>query len=93
MPSWLNLDDMILFFCPMVDPVTLAIAVVVCTVVALVVKRVVSPPPKGKNPFKNSTIKPPAAHQPDQAVRDKVLKQGYTSKEVPEQLDAIVIGR
>ena len=77
----------------MADPVTIAIAVVVCTLIALVVKRVASPPPKGKNPFKNSTIKPPAAHQPDQAVRDKVLKQGYTSKEVPKDLDAIVIGR
>ena len=28
----------------------------------------------------------------DQAQRDKVLKQGFVSRKVPENLDAIVIG-
>ncbi|CAH1788800.1 unnamed protein product [Owenia fusiformis] len=44
------------------------------------------------NPFVNSKTIPLKPHETNQNVRDKRLKQGFTSKKIPENLDAIVIG-
>ncbi|CAH1237999.1 RETSAT [Branchiostoma lanceolatum] len=46
----------------------------------------------GKSPFAEDCARPPAPLVTDQAARDKVLKQGFAIKKVPENLDAIVIG-
>ncbi|KAF6021803.1 RETSAT [Bugula neritina] len=46
----------------------------------------------GKNPFLGDCRKPSQSFVHDKAERDKILKQGFTRKKVPENLDAIVIG-
>ncbi|XP_078572012.1 all-trans-retinol 13,14-reductase-like isoform X2 [Branchiostoma floridae x Branchiostoma japonicum] len=46
----------------------------------------------GKSPFAEDCARSPAPLVTDQAARDKVLKQGFAIKKVPESLDAIVIG-
>lgn len=48
--------------------------------------------PKGKNPFNVNCVRPKETLEKDLKKRDSVLKQGFTSKKVPENLDAIVIG-
>ncbi|CAG0899453.1 unnamed protein product [Darwinula stevensoni] len=42
--------------------------------------------------FSLADVRPPAPHVADQKLRDKVLKQGFSSEKVPRDLDAIVIG-
>ncbi|CAG0899454.1 unnamed protein product [Darwinula stevensoni] len=42
--------------------------------------------------FSLADVLPPAPHVADQKLRDKVLKQGFSSDKVPHDLDAIVIG-
>ncbi|XP_022085438.1 putative all-trans-retinol 13,14-reductase [Acanthaster planci] len=44
------------------------------------------------NPFAKDTRRPPQPLETDHAVKDKVLKQGFTAQKIPEGLDAIVIG-
>ena len=50
-------------------------------------------PKPGPNPFAADLRRPPAPLITDQRTRDKVLKQPYAAKNVPDNLDAIVIGR
>ncbi|KAI8492213.1 hypothetical protein Bbelb_301100 [Branchiostoma belcheri] len=45
-----------------------------------------------KSPFAEDCARPPAPLVTDPGARDKVLKQGFAIKKVPESLDAIVIG-
>ena len=47
---------------------------------------------RGANPFAFDCRRSPEPLVLDQAQRDKVLKQGFVSRKVPENLDAIVIG-
>ena len=47
---------------------------------------------RGANPFKVDCRRPPAPLVLDQGERDKVIKQGFVARKVPEDLDAIVIG-
>ncbi|PFX24730.1 all-trans-retinol 13,14-reductase-like [Stylophora pistillata] len=47
---------------------------------------------RGPNPFANDCRRPPRPLVLDQAERDKVIKQGFVARKVPEDLDAIVIG-
>ncbi|XP_028675385.1 all-trans-retinol 13,14-reductase [Erpetoichthys calabaricus] len=42
--------------------------------------------------FSSSAVRPSRPLVTDQRVRDKILKQGFTSQRVPANLDAIVIG-
>ncbi|KAG2461035.1 RETST reductase, partial [Polypterus senegalus] len=42
--------------------------------------------------FSSSAVRPTRPLVTDQRVRDKILKQGFTSQRVPANLDAIVIG-
>ncbi|XP_038045261.1 all-trans-retinol 13,14-reductase-like [Patiria miniata] len=44
------------------------------------------------NPFAMDTRRPPQPLEKDHAVKDKVLKQGFTAQKIPDNLDAIVIG-
>lgn len=46
----------------------------------------------GPNPFHRDHRRFPQPIVSDRAARDKVIKQGFTAKKVPEDLDAIVIG-
>ena len=46
----------------------------------------------GPNPFAHDTRRAAEAIILDRTVRDKILKQGFTAKKVPDNLDAIVIG-
>lgn len=45
-----------------------------------------------KNPFATDTTRPPQPVVLDQNVRDKVIKEGFTSSKVPNNLDAVVVG-
>jgi all-trans-retinol 13,14-reductase len=47
---------------------------------------------KGPNPFAQDTRRPPEPLEKDLKARDKVLKNGFVAKKVPENLDVIVIG-
>jgi all-trans-retinol 13,14-reductase len=46
----------------------------------------------GENPFSVDTIRPAEPIIQDQSARDKIIKQGFAAKKIPENLDAIVIG-
>lgn len=46
----------------------------------------------GKNPFLVNSIRPAEPVIEDQSERDKILKQGFVAKKIPENLDAVVIG-
>ena len=47
---------------------------------------------RGKNPFAFDCRRPLNPLVLDQGERDKVIKQGFVARKVPENLDAIVIG-
>lgn len=47
---------------------------------------------KGPNPFAQDTRRPKEPLEKDLKARDKVLKNGFVAKKVPENLDVIVIG-
>jgi all-trans-retinol 13,14-reductase len=47
---------------------------------------------KGQNPFAQDTRRPPEPLETDLKARDKVLKNGFVAKKVPDNLDVIVIG-
>lgn len=47
---------------------------------------------KGPNPFAQDTRRPPKPLETDLKARDKVLKNGFVAKKVPDNLDAIFIG-
>lgn len=47
---------------------------------------------RGPNPFTFDCRRPPQPLVLDQAERDKVIKQGFVARKVPDNLDAIVIG-
>jgi all-trans-retinol 13,14-reductase len=49
-------------------------------------------PKPGPNPFKRDCRKKPEELVTDQKARDKVLKQGFSEKRIPDTLDAIIIG-
>ncbi|PIK39335.1 hypothetical protein BSL78_23841 [Apostichopus japonicus] len=48
--------------------------------------------PPSRNPFAEDCVRPPQPVVIDQHVRDKVIKQGFTSNKVPENLDAVIVG-
>ena len=48
---------------------------------------------KGNNPFSSDTRRSPAPYVANESARDKVIKQPYTLKNLPQNIDAIVIGR
>ena len=56
-----------------------------------VVKRRISRK-KGPNPFAQDTRRPPEPLEKDLKARNKVLKNGFVAKKVPDNLDVIVIG-
>ena len=47
---------------------------------------------KGRNPFAQDTRRPCEPLERDLKARDKVIKNGFVAKKVPENLDVIVIG-
>lgn len=71
----------------------IALTTVVAVVVPLIIYRIRAKLSKrGSNPFAFDCRRDPQPLVLDQAARDKVLKQGFVSRKVPENLDAIVIG-
>lgn len=48
--------------------------------------------PKGPNPFAQDSRRAPEPFERDLKARDKVLKNGFVAKKIPENLDAIVVG-
>ena len=71
----------------------IALTILVAVIIPLIIFRIRSKLSKrGANPFAFDCARSPEPLVLDQAQRDKVLKQGFVSKKVPENLDAIVIG-
>lgn len=46
----------------------------------------------GKNPFQKDSRRTPEPIILVQSERDRILKQGFSAKKIPDNLDAIVIG-
>jgi len=61
-------------------------------VVFFILSVLFSKPKPGKNPFGFDAAKAPKPLVTDHAIRDRVLKQGFHQKRIPERVDAIVIG-
>lgn len=70
----------------------LIFAAVLLSVVVCALYWMFSSPKPGPNPFSKDSTRKPADLVLDTKLRDKVLKQGFTKKNIPEGLDAIVIG-
>lgn len=71
----------------------IALTILVAVIIPLVIFRIRSKlSNRGANPFAFDCRRSPEPLLLDQAQRDKVLKQGFVSRKVPENLDAIVIG-
>jgi len=51
-----------------------------------------SGPKPAKNPFAKDVRRPPKPVELRQQERDKVIKQGFSVKRIPDQLDAIIVG-
>lgn len=71
---------------------TLVISALLAIFVTLVITWFRARSIRGPNPFARDSRRSPAPVILDHAERDKVLKQGFAGKKVPEDLDAIVIG-
>ncbi|CAH1277367.1 RETSAT [Branchiostoma lanceolatum] len=71
------------------NPVLLVLAVALIAVVFMVTS---NRKPRGKNPFATDCRRPPAPLVTDQSARDRVIKNGFVIKKVPETLDAVVVG-
>ena len=65
---------------------------IVALIVFLVLEHVIFAK-RAVNPFASDTRRTPEPYVSDSAKRDAVLKQGFSVKDVPEDVDAIVIGR
>lgn len=75
------------------SPCTVLAAVILGVVVPFIVYRVRRMLASiGKNPFDKDSRRPPEPIILNQAERDRILKQGFSAKKIPENLDAIVIG-
>ena len=48
--------------------------------------------PRAPNPFEEDSTKPREDYVHDQKVRDAVIKQGFNIKNVPSDLDAVIVG-
>jgi len=48
--------------------------------------------PQAPNPFETDSTKPRQPYVTDQKKRDAVIKQGFNIKNVPENLDAVIVG-
>lgn len=71
----------------------IALTIFVAVIIPLIILRIHSKiGNRGANPFAFDCRRSPEPLVSDQAQRDKVLKQGFVSRKVPENLDAIVIG-
>lgn len=71
---------------------TLLLSAVIAVILPLSLAWFRSRSKRGPNPFASDTRRTAAPVILDQAERDKILKQGFAGKKVPENLDAIVIG-
>ncbi|EDO43555.1 predicted protein [Nematostella vectensis] len=47
---------------------------------------------RGPNPFARDTRRAPEPLVLDQSERDRILKQGFVAKKIPDEVDAVVIG-
>ena len=71
----------------------IALTIFVALIIPLIIFRIRSIlSNRGANPFAFDCRRLPEPLVLDHAERDKVLKQGFVSRKVPENLDAIVIG-
>ncbi|XP_078690804.1 all-trans-retinol 13,14-reductase-like [Branchiostoma floridae x Branchiostoma belcheri] len=68
------------------------LVVLVVALIAIVFMVTSNRKPRGKNPFAADCRRPPAPLVTDQAARDRVIKNGFVIKKVPETLDAVVVG-
>ncbi|XP_066923132.1 all-trans-retinol 13,14-reductase-like [Clytia hemisphaerica] len=75
--------------CVLTCPLTSLFIAVVLGLVLYIMQKL---KPKGRNPFNVNSVRPKEGLENDLKKRDAVLKQGFTSKKVPEDLDAIVVG-
>lgn len=71
----------------------IALTILVAVVIPLIIFRILAKlKNRGANPFAFDCRRSPEPPVLDQAERDKVIKQGFVARKVPENLDAIVIG-
>ena len=71
----------------------IALTISVAVIIPLIILRIRSKlSNRGANPFAFDCRRSPQPLVLEHAQRDKVLKQGFVSRKVPENLDAIVIG-
>jgi len=59
---------------------------------AILLYKWLTKPKPGNNPFNKSCVRPRGPIIHEKAKRDGVIKQGFTAKKIPEQVDAVVIG-
>lgn len=72
---------------------SIALTIFVAVIIPLIIFRIRSKVSnRGENPLAFDCRRSAEPLVLDQAQRDKVLKQGFVSRKVPENLDAIVIG-
>ena len=76
----------------MLDAFYLVAIGIVAVIVFLLIEHVLLAK-RAVNPFASDTRRTPDPYVADPAKRDAVLKQAFTVKNVPEDIDAIVIGR
>jgi len=74
------------------SPEYLRIGLLVC--LWLVVRKVVAWyfRPRAPNPFEKDGTRPRESYVTDQKKRDGVIKQGFSVKSVPQDLDAVIVG-
>lgn len=71
----------------------IALTILVAVVIPLIIFRIRAKlKNRGANPFAFDCRRSPEPPVLDQAERDKVIKQGFVARKIPENLDAIVIG-
>ena len=76
----------------LISPEYLRIGLLVC--LWLVVRKVVAWyfRPRAPNPFEKDGTRPRESYVTDQKKRDGVIKQGFSVKSVPQDLDAVIVG-
>jgi all-trans-retinol 13,14-reductase len=79
-------------FGQIVDNQSLFISVLLLAIFIFALSKFFSSSKPGPNPFQHDSVRPAKPLVTDQTARDKVLKQGFQPKLIPDNLDAVVIG-
>ncbi|XP_057316646.1 all-trans-retinol 13,14-reductase-like [Hydractinia symbiolongicarpus] len=66
--------------------------IVIYTVATIIIWRLFFKKKRGPNPFSKECIRPRRPLVVDKEKRDAVIKQGFTGKKIPKDIDVIVVG-